>query len=294
MQDARRDMSRDDADDVSDGRWLTYAELAKLRSIDRASAFKLALRHKWRRQKNNQGQVTVFVPSDFTDQEDASPDNGYDTSRHIAAFETALAVIREAHAGEVTALRTQLQSTIAERDMSRDASYRAEARADELKGRLDQATAEANEQRIAAEAARAALEQARSEAQQAREQVEALRQAQDMSRDKVNAEVLGQAERINALLASLEAEAATKVAQAEAAADRARADARRVEERAETLRTAVDELKAGQGMMQDLHAQELAAAQREAQEAVEALQRAEAGRKARGRLRRAWDGWRGR
>ena len=47
-------------------------------------------------------------------------------------------------------------------------------------------------------------------------------------------------------------------------------------------------------MMQDMHAQELAAAQREAQDAVEALRKAGEARKARGRLRRAWDGWRGR
>jgi hypothetical protein len=206
MQDTRRDTSRDDDDDMSDGRWLTYAELAKLRGIDRASAFKLALRHKWRRQKSNQGQVTVLVPPDFIDQEDASPDNGHDASHHIAAFEAALTAIRQAHAGEVAALRSQLESATMERDMSRDASYQAEARVDELRGRLDRATAEANEQRIAAEAARAALEQARGEAQQAREQANALRQAQDMSHDKVNAAALEQAARVNARLASLEAD----------------------------------------------------------------------------------------
>jgi hypothetical protein len=66
---------------------------------------------------------------------------------------------------------------------------------------------------------------------------------------------------------------------------------------AETLQVAIDELKAGQAMMQDMHASELAVAQHDAQagqQAAAELRRAEAERKARGRLRRAWDGWRGR
>lgn len=260
MQDTRRDTSRDDADDLPDGRWLSYAELAKLRGIDRASAFKLALRHKWRRQKNNQGQVTVFVPSDFTDREDESQDNGYDASHHVAAFETALVAIREAHAGEVAALRSQLQSVTAERDRSQDASHQAEARADELMGRLDQAAAEAIDQRIAAETARVALEQARSEARQARKEAEALRQAQDMSYDRANAAAIEEAEQVNVRLVSLEADL------------RAR-DAEAVEQRQAAAQ-----------------AQEAA---RVAEEAAEALRQAEEARKGRGRLRRAWDGWRG-
>jgi hypothetical protein len=86
------------------------------------------------------------------------------------------------------------------------------------------------------------------------------------------------------------------------------ADAERVltveRQRVDALGTTIDELKAGQALMQDMHARELdharaqahqARAQaREAQEAAEELRQAEAVRKARGRLRRAWDGWRGR
>jgi hypothetical protein len=32
-----------------DGRWMTHAELAELRRIDKPSALKLAIRHKWPR-----------------------------------------------------------------------------------------------------------------------------------------------------------------------------------------------------------------------------------------------------
>jgi hypothetical protein len=86
------------------------------------------------------------------------------------------------------------------------------------------------------------------------------------------------------------------------------ADAERVltaeRERADVLRTTINELKAGQELMHDMHARELDRARaqahearaqaQEAQEAAEELRQTEAARKTRGRLRRAWDGWRGR
>jgi hypothetical protein len=103
------DMASDDGYDTSDGEWLSYAELATRRGIDRQSAFKLAARHRWRRQKGNTGQVRVFVPSAFAEPEDKSSDNGYDLSHHLAAFETALRTVREAHAGEAAALREHLE-----------------------------------------------------------------------------------------------------------------------------------------------------------------------------------------
>ena len=34
-----------------DGRWMSYAELAKIRHIDKTSALRLALRHGWPRRK---------------------------------------------------------------------------------------------------------------------------------------------------------------------------------------------------------------------------------------------------
>ena len=61
----------------------------------------------------------------------------------------------------------------------------------------------------------------------------------------------------------------------------------------ETLRTTVDDLKAGQVMMQDELEQARAAAQ-EAQDAAEEFREAEAARKGSGRLRRAWAALRGR
>jgi hypothetical protein len=49
----------------------------------------------------------VLVPLDFTGAEDGPQENGYDVS-YRASFDAALATVREAHAGEVVALRGQL------------------------------------------------------------------------------------------------------------------------------------------------------------------------------------------
>jgi hypothetical protein len=49
-------------DDGGDARWLTYADLAQLRGISRASAERLAHRKRWRRQAGNDGRARLLVP----------------------------------------------------------------------------------------------------------------------------------------------------------------------------------------------------------------------------------------
>ena len=66
--------------------------------------------------------------------------------------------------------------------------------------------------------------------------------------------------------------------------------------RADALRTTIDELKAAQALMAEMHARELAVAQHDAQAGQQAaveLRRAEAERKARGRWARLRAAWRG-
>jgi hypothetical protein len=135
--------------DGSDGEWLSYAELATRRDIDRQSAFKLAARHRWRRQKGNTGQVRVFVPSAFAAPEDRSSDNGYDLSHHLAAFETALVAIHEAHAGETAALRDRLTDLQRDLDAARTAALDAQREAQDARQaaealRLDEAARKAS------------------------------------------------------------------------------------------------------------------------------------------------------
>ena len=62
------------------------------------------------------------------------------------------------------------------------------------------------------------------------------------------------------------------------------------------LSTSIDELKAGQALMIDMHARELAASQHDAETAQQAaaeLRQAEAERKARGLVARLRGAWRG-
>ena len=107
------------------------------------------------------------------------------------------------------------------------------------------------------------------------------------------------ADRLNKQVETLSAKVVQAKKQAEAAVGRAeRAEADRAAERtrADALRTTTDELKAGQALMQDVHARELAVAKHDAQAAQQAaaeLRLAEEARKARGRWARLRAAWRG-
>jgi hypothetical protein len=55
---------QDSTEDTSpDARWMTFDELGQARGISRSSAIKLIRRHKWRRQKDNEGHVRALVPA---------------------------------------------------------------------------------------------------------------------------------------------------------------------------------------------------------------------------------------
>jgi hypothetical protein len=80
-------------------------------------------------------------------------------------------------------------------------------------------------------------------------------------------------------------------------ADRAEARTEAAEKTAEQARAEAQEAHDAAEALRAVHATELTAAQEAARIAlgtVEALRRADTARKARGRLRRTWDGWRGR
>jgi len=71
-----------DGDDVvSDGRWMTYRELAQARGIKRAAAIRLAQRHKWpKRAGSNDGLAHILVPTAYL----SSPDIIYDDADNDA------------------------------------------------------------------------------------------------------------------------------------------------------------------------------------------------------------------
>jgi len=133
--------------DEADGIWLTYADLAKVRGIDRASAAKLVLRRKWRRQKDNQGVLRILVPSEWADpSQDKSVDDTVDSppdmSQAISALEQAVAAASERE----KQLRTERDAERARADAAEqereEARVRAAAAEAEAKG-LREALAEA-------------------------------------------------------------------------------------------------------------------------------------------------------
>jgi len=88
--------------DEAETRWVTYADLAEARGIDKASAIRLTLRRKWQRQKDNRGIVRVMVPADDLRpsgdaSNGASADIPYaastDTERLIGTLEARIAAL---------------------------------------------------------------------------------------------------------------------------------------------------------------------------------------------------------
>ncbi len=150
------------------------------------------------------------------------------------------------------------------------------------------ARAERAEERARANALRAQIDELNAEMVVARAEA-----------DRALAEERQRADRLSERVEALSAEVLRAEQQTEAVVGRAeRAEAGRDAERAraEALRTSIDELKAGQAMMAEMHARELAVAQHDAlaaQQAAVELRLAEEARKARGRWARLRAAWRG-
>ena len=135
-------------DDTSDdGKWLTYQQLAEARRISKPSAIRLVMRHRWRRQRDNERVVRVLVPPAMLEPDhapyDASDDVSGDASHDTSLVAGALAVLEDA----VAALREQL-------DAANATAERAQAdRADE-RLRADRAEAAIGVERQRADALR--------------------------------------------------------------------------------------------------------------------------------------------
>jgi hypothetical protein len=175
------------ADDAADGQWLTHAEIAAMRGISTASAIKLALRHHWRKQKDNRGTLRCLVPADFIGPQPgvradtrtvARADAGADLSAVSQAYQDAREAFQQAlqaKAEQVAALqgqlaheRTRADITTAERDDLRTKLTDAQT---ELAAAQDQAE-EVNARAVAAEIAQA---EAEADAAELRDQLEQTR-----------------------------------------------------------------------------------------------------------------------
>jgi hypothetical protein len=255
-----------------EGEWLSYAELGRVRGIGRESAKKLALREGWRRIPGNDGSARVMVPREWLKParepsrehaREESREDGYAINALQTAFTTALA----AKDSEIASMRGQLEGAAADR---RAAEARADAavtraeiadadrRAAEMRAEAERARAKELDQKLAAEWTRGDKAERSADQFKAAAQ-EALLAAETADRDRRVAEVARDEERarVDGLGGLLEA------TQLELAEQRALTD-------------------------------QADAARQEAAQAADELRRANEARKARGRLRRAWDGWRGR
>lgn len=148
-------------DGPEDSRWVTYDQLAEARRTSRASAIRQARRKKWRRQRDNRGNVTVLVPADELQPSPDSPPDGptdghEDSQGFVTALRDAFATALGARDGEIAAL----QAVIAAKE-GQLVAYRDQI--DTLRDRLDAAEAGAQEARgivermEAADAARQAM-----------------------------------------------------------------------------------------------------------------------------------------
>jgi hypothetical protein len=259
-----------------EGRWLTYDELGRIRGIGRESAVKLVQRKRWRRIPGNDGVARILVPLDWLipakepsiePSPERSPEPSPDVSSAIsvfrAAFETALA----AKDNEIIALRAVIEAKDGEIAAVRD--------------RTDGLRQERDNERERADRAEAGREGERARADDLRSTIEDLRTEREVAAREL---AVAQHDALAAQQAAAKADARTGRAEQGEEAERSRADA------INTLLEATQEELAGQRALTDQARAEVQAAQ----DAATALRQADEARKATGRLRRAWDGWRGR
>jgi hypothetical protein len=126
------------AHDAGQTRWMSYAELAEARGIDKLSAMRMARRRRWLKQTANDGTVRVLVPETVLETRQADPrDIPSDVVRRISALETRekmLGELVEQGRAEAVELREQVAGLREERAA-------ALARADELRAVVERLTA---------------------------------------------------------------------------------------------------------------------------------------------------------
>ena len=162
--------------ETSDGRWLTYDQLAALRHIDKPSAVKLATRNRWQRRKGNTGQMQVCVPMHWFERAQDRQDRYAHKSTDIDAESGLMAALEDAVAGlrgqlDVANARVDAESARADRS---DAALTGErVRADALRERLDEMQRDLKASEAIAIELRADLDAARAQGQATQEVADA-------------------------------------------------------------------------------------------------------------------------
>jgi hypothetical protein len=220
--DRATDRGTDKGSDDSDGMWLTYAELAAIRRIDRHSAVKLVIRHGWRRQKDNRGVLRIFVPSDWakgTDKgTDKTPDMGTDGSTDAGTDMSSA----------ISALEASVSSLTARAEAAEKRTDQAEIRADRAETRADQAYSRAELAEKRTDRAEQAMADERNRANHAEHGRDAERASADALRDRL----ITMQEQLADAHGALQAAEATAARADRAERDKEQAEAGREDERA--------------------------------------------------------------
>jgi hypothetical protein len=160
-----------------DVRWLSYAEIAKIRGISRASVERKVRRARWRRQIDNQGVTRVAVPlayaesaaDDPADNPGGGPAGSPSDSQDGVARLEQMVTEANKRADAVLALADRLTAQLA------DATERIE----QAENRADAAHQRAGRAEARADASEKVAQQAREAATAAEERAAGLRQADD-------------------------------------------------------------------------------------------------------------------
>jgi hypothetical protein len=131
-------------DTADDPCWLTHAELAAARGISTASAIKLALRHRWQKQRDSHGTLRCLVPADFIGpapdpRADARADTRADLSAAITTLQATVTLLSDQLHHE----RARADTAEAERDDLRDKLAAAQVECAVAQGQAEAATARA-------------------------------------------------------------------------------------------------------------------------------------------------------
>jgi hypothetical protein len=191
MDDGTDDGRGNNADAV---RWMTCAELAKLRGISAASATQLAVRRNWRRQGGNDKTARMAVPIGEIMPKTDTPRmlgvmSGGDIARAIATLESALAELHDrAESTEKRMDRAEARAAVAERRADR-AEARALAAEAEATASRERADREASILRAQIEAERGRADQAEAEVAVSRGQITAERDLAVATHNRIALEI---------------------------------------------------------------------------------------------------------
>lgn len=164
--------SREHSPEEFQGRWLTYADISRIRGIGRPSAVKLAQREGWERRPGNDGTARILVPVEWL--KPAKKETPREPSREeLPLLQDALVILRD-----------QLGSADRRAEEAERRAEAAESRADAANKRTDVAAALADRLIAQVTDAERRVDQARAEVRAARQEAEQLRQADTARRGK--------------------------------------------------------------------------------------------------------------